>query len=124
MYFYYCIIAFTVLTCLACSSKYSKKNHIITFILNDSLYVEKYKVFSGSATTSDSYSYYVTDSIHFRKYIGTEYHSSERLLNKIDSSEIKIYMEVADLIDYSYVYDTVKMASYNINGLIKEGKFE
>jgi hypothetical protein len=37
---FYGIVAFTVLTCLGCSSKYSKENYMVTFILNDSLYEE------------------------------------------------------------------------------------
>ena len=124
IFFIYCTVIFIVLIWPACSSNYSKENHRVTFIMNDSLYMEKYKVFSGGTTTSDSYSYYITDSIHFRKYLGTEHYSSERLLSKIDNNEITIYIEVANLINYIYVYDTIKVASYNIDELIKKGMFE
>jgi len=138
--------------CVACSSKHPKKNHRVTFILNDSLFVEKFKVFSGSTTTSDSYSYYFTDSLHFRKYIGTEDNNNEQHIfwdYMNHSNEIKFYiatrdleqgaMEMLDNIDKTekkpdralkkmsaikIVSDTTKIGDYYIQDLVKEGKFE
>ena len=148
----YCIIILTTFMCVACSSKHPKKNHRVTFILNDSLFVEKFKVFSGSTTTSDSYSYYFTDSLHFRKYIGTEDNNNEQHIfwDYINhSNEIKFYiatrdleqgaMEMLDYIDKTekepdralkkmsaikIVSDTTKIGDYYIQDLVKEGKFE
>jgi hypothetical protein len=111
--------------CLSCSSKYSKENHIKTFVLNDSLYVEKYKVFTGGTTTSDSYSYYMTDSVHFRKYIGTEYHSDEQIFWSTEgSNEVIFYLAFSKLEEEKIVNDTTKIGAYNIQDLVREGKFE
>ena len=149
---YYCITILAIFMYIACSSKYSRKNHRVTFILNDSLFVEKFKVFSGSATTSDSYSYYLTDSLHFRKYIGTEDNNNEQQIfwNHIKlSNEIIIYLATRDLeqgamekLNYidktekdpdralkkmsaiKIVNDTTKIGDYYIQDLVKEGKFE
>jgi hypothetical protein len=130
----------------------SKENHTVTFILNDFLFVEKYEVFSGGgATVSESSSYYITDSVHFRKYVGTKYdESSEKMRWTInDSNEVIFYLvsekfpvgldEILDSIEKTekdpqklrekrtaamqYVYDTTKIGQYNIQELIKEGKF-
>ena len=109
-------------------SVYSKDNHIVTFILNDSLYVEKYTVFSGGgATVCDSYSYYITDSINFRKYIGSKHNSGDRIFWNIKNhNEIEFYLEytVLDEINDKLFDDTTKIGSYYIPDLIKEGKFE
>lgn len=147
-YFFYCIAS--LLIYMGCSSKYSKENHITTFRLSDSLYMEKYKVFSGGATTSDSYSYYLTDSVHFRKHIGTEYHSNDQILWNIRNySEVIFYMKTSDLeegavkiINYiertekdpakalekmnaiKFVQDTTEIGRYDVHELIREGKFE
>ena len=146
-----CIIILTVFMCLSCSSKYSKKNHRVTFNLNDSLFIEKFKVFSGGTTTSDSYSYYITDSLHFRKYIGTEHYSDDQIFWDIkDYSDVKFYlaytyldkgaMKMIDYIDRTekdpdkayektsaikaIVNDTTMIGNYRIQELIKGGKFE
>jgi hypothetical protein len=125
MYFF-CIVAFSL--CLACSSKYSKENHIVTFILNDSLYVEKYKTYSGGVTTSDSYSFYITDSIHFRKYVVTEYYDDERIIWTKTDSTITVYKERSHYHFYdngnSVMYDTIQIGNYVIKYLVKEGIFE
>lgn len=119
------IVVFTILMCLCCSSKYSKDNHRVTFKLNDSLYVEKYKVFSGGATTSDSYSYYLTDSIHFRKYIGVERHSNDKIFwNDRNPNNIIFYLAYSKLIEEKIINNTTKIGNYYIQELIKEGKFE
>ena len=57
----YLIIILVVLSCQ--SKKYSKENLIYSKEITTDLFVEKYKTYAGSATTSDSYSYYITDSI-------------------------------------------------------------
>jgi hypothetical protein len=128
IYSFYCIVVFIALICFACSSKYSKENHRVTFILNDSLYVEKYKVFSGGATTSDSYSYYITDSIQFRKYVVTKHYDDERIIWTKTDSTITVYKERSHYHFYenenSITYDTIQIGNYMIEYLVKEGKFE
>ena len=134
-----CIIVFILFMCIACffnSSKYpeysnsSKDNHRVTFILTDSLYVEKYTVFSGGgATVSDSYSYYITDSISFRKHIGTEYSSVNRIFWNIkNNNEVEFNFEYSTFEKVNgipkNIYDTTEIRSYNILALKKEGRFE
>ncbi len=110
-------------------SKYSKENHTRTFILDKSLYIEQYKVLSGGggATTCDIYSCYITDSVNFRKYIGEEDFCSKRIRwNYKDARNVEFYAIYSDFdeINNKPFDDTIKIGSYNISNLIKEGKFD
>lgn len=132
---FYSMIILVLFICLACFSfsdstkdlsysKYSKKNHTVTFILNKSLYVEKYKVLlgGGGATTCDVYSCYITDSINFRKYIGEEDYCNNRIFWNIkDSCEVEFYFVYFDFdeINDKLFNDTIKIGSYSIPDLIK-----
>jgi len=131
---YYSISVCLLFVCFACNSshsytsKYSKKNHQKTYIIN-SFYIEKYKIYSGGATTCDSYSYYITDSINFRKFIGTGDYCEERLFwDTINSKIIEVYMEYDNIEERKdtvlFFKDTTKIGEYNILELVEENKFE
>ena len=161
--YFYCAVVFILIVCWTCFfkrsrhsggwSEASKENHIITFILNDSIFLEKHKIYeSKHATTTDSYSYYITDSIHFRKYVGTKFDEGSEKMRWIinDSNEVMFYlvsenfpvgaMDTMIFIEKTekdpekiiekrrsimkFVYDTTKIGHYNIQDLIKEGKLE
>lgn len=49
---------------------FNKTNHIKTFVLGEGIFEEKFQPFSGGVLMSDTYSYYLTDSINFRILLG------------------------------------------------------
>lgn len=114
------------------SSKPSKDNHRRTFALNDSLYVEMYQTYAGNDTTTGSYTYYITDSVHFRKYIGRDDHHHERIFwTAKNPNEVLIYLirskadpEALKKDILVMVKDTTMIRNYYIPDLIKGGKFE
>ena len=115
----------TLLTsCL--SNKYSKEKHIYTHNIGNGLLIEKYQTYPGSATTSDSYSYYITDSIHFRKFIGERNYDDEEIVWKIADNAITVYKKLRNL-DFKtgiVTFDSAQIGNYKIDKLIKDGKFE
>jgi len=116
-----------VLLFVSCSNQinYSKENHAKTWVIGCGLYTESFKTYTGGATTSNSYSYYITDSIHFRKFIGQRRYDDERILwNKIDD-RIVVHKITRDLtFRKGFTYDTIQIGNYKIDELVKEGKFE
>lgn len=115
---YSAIIVFSFLI-HSCDSKYSKKNHLNTIKINDHLYYEIYKITSGGTLASDTYSDYLTDSVNFRKYVGTVYYDDEQNRWKIiDSNTVLVYrLNIRN-------NDTLEKKIYIISDLKKEGKFE
>lgn len=129
------------------SDKLSNKKHIGTGIISDGLYSEVYKTYSGGTTTSNTYIFYMTDSIHFRKLIGKENYDNEKIIwNKVKDiiyvykkTRITSFSEdidtvkpintegkgIDEIIPITVIkYDSVLIGKYDINQLIKEGKFE
>ncbi len=113
------LLLFVILFISGCCGKYSKNNYFATRFISSGLYVEIFQVYSGGVYAGNSYSYYLTDSINFRIYIGTEYHDDEMLLCElIDSDTVKIYTVLW------HSNDTFNIKHYSLETLIKEGKFE
>jgi len=112
------IIVFSFLV-QSCDSKYSKKNHISTLQVNKHLFYEIYKITSGGTLASDTYSDYLTDSVNFRKYVGTVYYDDEQNRYKlIDSNTVLVYrLNIRN-------NDTLEKKIYIISDLKKEGKFD
>lgn len=89
--YYLFLIALFEIT-LSCTSKHSKKSHVITGVVSENLYRECFQIYSGGVFANDSYSFYLTDSVHFRKYIGTVYFDDESLISKnLDSNRIVVF---------------------------------
>lgn len=113
-------LLFVILLLTSCTSIYSKKQHEGTGIIDSNLYRERFLVYSGGALANDSYSYYLTDSVNFRKYIGTIYYDDEQLYCKsLDSNKILVYRAKRNNEN-----DTMEKKIYIISDLKKEGKFE
>jgi hypothetical protein len=60
----------------SCTNLRSKKHHFDTITPCDGIYIEKFTVFSGGAYSAEVYSDYLTDSVTFRKYVGS--HNDEQ----------------------------------------------
>jgi len=113
------IIVFSFLV-QSCDSKYSKKNHISTLQVDKHLFYEIYKITSGGTLASDTYSDYLTDSVNFRKYVGTVYYDDEQNRYKlIDSNIVLVYR-----LNIRNKNDTLEKKIYIISDLKKEGKFD
>ncbi|MBP7101930.1 MAG: hypothetical protein KBA86_01645 [Bacteroidales bacterium] len=111
-----------------CTNKYSKDNYIATFQVKEGIYEETFQIYSGGVYAGDSYTSYITDSVNFRKLIGV-YDDGEMMLYKINDQFIDVYKSIrgveklpnGGLRGYD---DTIKITSYNIDELIRQGKFE
>ncbi|HOF16281.1 MAG TPA: hypothetical protein PLF32_09020 [Bacteroidales bacterium] len=120
-----------IFSLISCVNNYSKSKYIGTKELGNKLYQESYKVYSGGVFASDSYSYYLTDSINFREYIGTINDDHQNLLcKKLDHQNTVIVFIVSENYQFykngvnSIYYDTTIKCIYNIDELIRDGKFE
>jgi len=56
---------------VSCQDYYSRKSHKRTTELQKELFVETFTIFGSGAYGTDVVTQYLTDSIEFRKYIGT-----------------------------------------------------
>jgi len=105
---------------LSCHSKYSKKKHVGTVKIGEHLYNEIYQVYAGGVLANDSYSDYLTDSVNFRKYVGTVYYDDEKNYCKlIDSNTVLVYR-----LNIRNKNDTLEKKIYLLSDLKKEGKFD
>lgn len=107
------------ITLSACSNiNYSKDEHLRTSKLNDSLFVETYRIYSGGVTGGDVKTTYLTDSTSFRKYVGKKMDYQEIIASKMGKYRILVYK-------YNIENNKVLNAKiYDIDELKKEGKFE
>lgn len=113
-------IAGLLLILASCSNKYSKREHVSTIQIGSHLYNEVYKVYSGGVFASDSYSNYITDSVYFRKYVGTRYYDDEEIYCKVIDSNTVLVVKRSKV----NTTDTLETNIYELNKLIVEGEFE
>ena len=119
----------SIIMCM-CSCYRIKDNNLVKIEkLNDCIYKEVYQLDIGSVFTGNTYSYYITDTISFRKHVAITYYDDERIRMEIsDSNTVKVYKITKTSMfqgNSSYaIYDTTILGTYNINELIKEGKFD
>jgi len=104
-------------------SVYSKDNHLKTTKIKDSLYNEIFGIRSRFSDV-ERYSEYITDSVSFRKYICT-HNFGEWLYGEILKDDVlTVYKIVGSVQENQTVFDTIPIATYNINALKQEGMFE
>lgn len=108
-----CFVAF------ACSNiNYSKDEHLRTLNLNDNLFVETYRIYSGGVTGGDVRTVYVTDSTSFRKYLGKKMDYQEVIISKMGKYRILVYKINIEN------YKVLDAKIYDIDELKEEGKLE
>ena len=124
------ILSITTITFVCCNleeSVYSKKNHLKTTKIKDGLYSEVFFIRSILSEDISRYSEYITDSVNFRKYVYT-YNSGEWIYGEMAKNDIltiyKIKGSLPDGQSGQTVFDTAKIATYNISELKREGVFE
>lgn len=101
---------------MSCSSKFSKENHDSTSMINDSLYIEVYLVYKGGVFSSNSYSYYVTDSLNFRTYLYTITQDSDGLDVELRNNILFVYKITSK--------DTIEVNKIDITEEKQKGVFE
>jgi hypothetical protein len=108
-------------------SVYSKKNHLKTTRIKDSLYSEVFFIRSILQADVERYSEYITDSVSFRKYVYT-YNKGEWIYGEISKDDVltiyKVSGHFADKQETTVVFDTTKIDTYNISELKRNGIFE
>ena len=100
----------------SCTSKYSKENHKSTNNFNDSLFIEKYLVYNGGVFASNSYTYYLTDSLNFRAYLYTITEDSDGIKLNIHHNILYVYKVTPR--------ETIEVNRINITEVKREGVFE
>jgi hypothetical protein len=116
------IIIISIISFVGCSSERNKNRHFSTTEICNKIYVERYIIFSSGAYGGDVHAKYLTDSINFRVYIGTEDTETENLftLCKGDSLIVeKSFMSKG--INSSKI---ISSKLYSKKVLVKEGKFD
>ena len=105
------------LAIISCNTKYSKKNHIGTSKIANSIYLEVYSTYEGGVFAGNSYSYYLTDSVNFRE-----------LVIAVNNDDETIKRDFKDGLVYFYkiasIEDTIEVKVLDINKLAKNGKWD
>lgn len=101
--------------------KFNKDKHQHTEALGGHIFKEKFETFSGGVLMTNDYSYYVTDSVTFRKFVGQ---CDEKELYKC-----KVLGDTIKAVKYSrrirYGKETaIDSVFFSIKALKKEGDFE
>ena len=100
---------------------FNKDKHQHTEDLGSHIFKEKFETFSGGVLMTNDYSYYVTDSLKFRKFIGDcdekELYKCTVLGDSIKAVKYsrRIHYGIETAIDSSY---------FSIKELRKDGDFE
>ena len=112
---------FFIVILSSCFSDFTKNEHLRTIESPQGIYFEVYKVMTGGALASDSYGYYITDSINFRKHIGVTDYDDRDIVIEIVGDSVFVYKR-AD--SWSTDPDTLEVKSYSIDLLVNEGKWQ
>ena len=111
-----------VISCISCQDERSKKQHYKTIEICNKIYIETYVVFSSGAYGSDVHADYITDSLHFRLFIGTEDTGNEILFTQCKGDSLIVKKSTVNKENDSVKVNFVKI--FSKKDLIKEGNFD
>lgn len=111
-----------ILICLSCRDDRSKKQHYKTIKICDKTYIETFVVFSSGAYGGDIHADYITDSLHYRLFIGTEDTSNEILFTQCKGDSLIVKKSTVNKENDSVIVNFFKI--YSKKELVNEGKFE
>jgi len=106
----------------SCTDEMSKEKLYGKIKICDDLLIESYVIFGSGAFGGDMHSNYLTDSIHFRVFIGKEDTYNEVITVKCNGDLLSVEKLRTDEKNDSLVLLEKKILSKS--KLIKEGKFE
>lgn len=115
------LLSLVVLFIMACcNSKHSKAKLIGSSLVSSNLWTEAYLISAGGVWASNTYSYYLTDSVYFRKYIGTVHFDDEQLFcGHVDADHVMVY--ISKRYDNS---DTSYSSLHSLSYLKAKGDFD
>ena len=104
--------------------KYDKSEHIISKKISKDVFLEMYQPYIGGVLDGNSYSYYLTDSTKFRKYVGRcddkeVYRFTVTSEDNIKAVKWSWRNRMGDLPEIP-----IDSVLYSINQLRKDGDFE
>ena len=115
------ILHLAILALISCVNYKDKSSIDDVSAIGNNLYLERYEVYGGGVFSGDVLSYYVTDSINFRKYIGSTKSDDERIIIKYTRTQLRI-------VKYKNAYnerpDTTQVSFESISNLIEEKIWE
>lgn len=115
----YLLIFLFCFALLACNNiNYSKDEHLQTSKIKDNLYTEYYRTYAGGVIGGDVETVYVTDSTHFRKYLGKKMDHQGIIVEEFGKYNILV-------LKYDvHTYKVLNAKIYDIDDLKEEEKFE
>jgi hypothetical protein len=114
-------IHFILIGCINDKSKSDYRN-TDTFLTCRNLYIETFHVYKGGALVGDITSFYLTDSVNFRKFIGT-CDDDQREWYNYDCNGDSVYIEKIKE-KHSSTEKVIVRKSYDLKKLRREHKFE
>ena len=119
MQYRFFVLVFLIFAVLSCDDYNNSKEYPYgVYGIDNELYCETYKVYSGSVPGGDVYTVYLTDSVSVRKYLGKEMDYEQILVYKFHNNKVLSCKINTD------TYKVKKTEIYDISELKKEGKFE
>ncbi|MHA4811762.1 hypothetical protein ACX0G9_26940 [Flavitalea flava] len=116
-------IGLSILLFVGCQSDRSKTGEHSTLPLCDHrFFVEVYTINGGGAFGGDRVSAYLTDSINFRKYLGTYINSNESIATVCKGDSLYIYRTITD--ESTQKPKIVNTTIYSAENLKKNREFE
>jgi hypothetical protein len=110
-------------SCIGCRSDKSKSGYHRTFPICDRrFFVEIFTIIGGGAFGGDRVSVYITDSIYFRKYLGTYIDSEEKIVTVCNGDSIYIYRTRYNHQTHSSDIENTRI--YSVQDLKKGNLFE
>jgi hypothetical protein len=118
------LMAFCMLaSCIGCRSDRSKSGYHRTFPICDRrFFVEIFTIMGGGAFGGDRVSVYLTDSMNFRKYLGTYINSEEKIVTECNGDSIYIYRTRENT--HTHKNDIENTRIYSVQDLKKSNLFE
>lgn len=105
----------------ACGSKYSKENHVATDQIKTGIFLEVFETYSGGTYAGSSYSYYLTDSLNFRKFLISKEHDDELIKTNIKDDTVSV-IKIGNA--YNLNQETIKTKRFVIRELVASRQWD
>jgi hypothetical protein len=116
------ILFLILLDNIRCINERSRAKHAATIKIADNLFKERFTVFGSGAFGGDLEAVYLTDSIHFRIYIGTEDYPNKYF--NINCMGDSIIIQKLKIDEENSRQKALEKKFYLKHKLIEENKFE
>ena len=108
---------------LCCRSDRSKSGYHTTFRLcGGRFFVETFTIFGGGAGGGDRVSSYITDSVNFRKYLGTYINDAESIATVCKGDSVCIYRKKIN--ETTQKFTIVNLSVFSVRDLKNSKTFD